>query len=257
MKYRINIAFLIVFSVLFVINGSAQNNKEFKPWEFKINAGYNIGGSSPLPLPEEIRKIIGYTPNFFAPHIAYEASYRFTPKWGIAAQASFDVKSFEVRDRVQHLYTKMDIGEGSQTGEFEGLFTGKNKTKINNSYFSVPLMISYHPSEKWVVQGGVFISYLYSGKFEGNASDGYLRNVDPTGEKIEVEIAEFDFSDDLRKYDWGALLSGEWKFSKSFALKGQVAWSFIPIFPSNFTNVPFKMYNIYGTVGISYLLTSF
>ena len=30
--------------------------------EYEVNAGLNIGGASPLPLPAEIRKINGYSP---------------------------------------------------------------------------------------------------------------------------------------------------------------------------------------------------
>lgn len=32
-------------------------------WEYSIKAGFNIGGTSPLPLPDEIRSIDSYNPN--------------------------------------------------------------------------------------------------------------------------------------------------------------------------------------------------
>src|SRR3712207_7987612 len=31
-------------------------------WEYEMKAGFSIGGTSPLPLPEEIRKIDSYAP---------------------------------------------------------------------------------------------------------------------------------------------------------------------------------------------------
>ncbi|MGM9841476.1 MAG: PorT family protein, partial [Candidatus Limisoma sp.] len=39
-----------------LINASLRN------WEIELRAGYNIGGVSPLPLPEEIRSIDSYNP---------------------------------------------------------------------------------------------------------------------------------------------------------------------------------------------------
>ena len=31
--------------------------------EYEVRAGFNIGGTSPLPLPKEIRALTGYSPN--------------------------------------------------------------------------------------------------------------------------------------------------------------------------------------------------
>lgn len=31
--------------------------------EYEIKAGFNIGGTSPIPLPQEIRALTGYSPN--------------------------------------------------------------------------------------------------------------------------------------------------------------------------------------------------
>lgn len=32
-------------------------------WEYSLKAGFSIGGTAPLPLPEEIRKIDSYVPS--------------------------------------------------------------------------------------------------------------------------------------------------------------------------------------------------
>ncbi|MBR5460852.1 MAG: PorT family protein, partial [Butyricimonas sp.] len=31
-------------------------------WEYEVKAGVNIGGASPIPLPEEIRKVNSFSP---------------------------------------------------------------------------------------------------------------------------------------------------------------------------------------------------
>ena len=42
-----------------LINASLRN------WEIELRAGYNIGGVSPLPLPEEIRSLDSFNPTVF------------------------------------------------------------------------------------------------------------------------------------------------------------------------------------------------
>ena len=37
-------------------------NSYLHGWEYNIKAGFNIGGTSPIPLPKEIRKIDSYAP---------------------------------------------------------------------------------------------------------------------------------------------------------------------------------------------------
>ncbi len=240
--------FIIPFS-LFCLLVSAQDEKQTS-WEFKINGGYNIGGTAPLPMPEEVRKVERFSPPAFAPHVALEATRWFTPKWGVSAQLTLDYKGFTVKDSVLNLHTEINMDGDPVTGNF----TGHNETKIRNSYITIPVMASYRPSKYWTIQAGFYAAYLYSPSFTGTASDGYIRKGSPVGEKIEVTSASFDFSDELSRFDFGVQAAGEWSFSKSFAVHGQLAWGLTPIFPSDFTGVSFKMYNIYGTIGVSYLL---
>lgn len=37
---------------------------EKKGWEYEVKAGVNIGGASPIPLPEEIREVNSFNPKF-------------------------------------------------------------------------------------------------------------------------------------------------------------------------------------------------
>jgi hypothetical protein len=219
-------------------------------WEFKINAGYNIGGTSPIPLPAEIRKIEKYTPVEFPPHVALEASRWFNERWGLTAQLTLDLKGFTVKDSVLNLWTEMEMKEGY----YAGTFTGHNETNIKNTYLTIPVMASYRLSDVWLLQAGIYAAWMYAADFKGTASNGYIRDGGPTGEKTLVDVARFDFSEKQRSLDCGLLAAAEWKFTRNFALRGQLAWGLIPVFPSSFTGMPFKMYNIYGTLGVSYLL---
>jgi len=243
-----NLSIILIFALLCFFQIKAQQN--YPCWEYKINGGFNIGGTSPLPLPVEIRKIESYTPSVFAPHVALEAIRWFNPKWGVSAQITLDYKGFKVKDQVKNLHTEIEMGDEKYIGNF----TGKNETKINNSYITIPVTANYRFSDKWTAQVGFYLGYLYNSGFKGTASDGYIRRGSPIGEKTIVDNATFDFSDDLKKFDFGLQMAGEWEFHQNFALRGQITWGTTPIFPADFTAVSFDMYNIYGMLGISYRL---
>ncbi|GHV49110.1 membrane protein [Bacteroidia bacterium] len=234
---------------LFHAEGNAQ-----ELWEYKIQAGYNLGGSSPLPLPAEIRAIEKYSPEKFSPHVALEATRWFNEKWGISAQVALDSKGFTVRDKVKNMYTEIEIdgNPDPQTGNF----TGKNTTEVHNSYLTIPITAAYRASNRWLTQLGLYAAYLYQPRFEGTASDGYIRRGSPIGEKIDVPHASFDFSKEQNRFDYGLILAEEWKFHGRFALRGQLNWGLHSLFPSGFTGMSFNMYNIYGMLGISYRIAA-
>ncbi|MDR0413498.1 MAG: PorT family protein [Dysgonamonadaceae bacterium] len=230
------------------LRASAENTAP--SWEFKINAGYNLGATSPLSLPAEIRKIEKYSPSGIAPHFALEATRWLNEKWGISAQMTLDHKGFTVRDEVKSLHTEIDMKDE----KFTGNFTGKNTTEIRNVYLSLPVLATRRISDKWLVQAGFYLAYLYHPHFNGSVSGGSIRKDSPIGEKTLVDHASFDFSKEQNALDYGVLLAGERVFYSNFALRGQLSWGLKPLFPSGFTGITFKMYNIYGLIGISYRL---
>ncbi|MDR1406635.1 MAG: PorT family protein [Tannerella sp.] len=224
---------------------------ETPKWDFRINGGFNIGGTSPLPLPAEIRSI-SFSPHVLSPHVALEVVRRLNDRWGVSMQIALDYKGFEVDSRVKNLYTEINMNEEAYIGNF----TGNNTTRIHNSFVTLPVTATYRIGKRWEVQAGAYAGYLYSASFKGTASDGYIRRGSPTGEKTIVERASFDFSDKQRPFDYGLLVAGEWTFVRRFAVRGQVAWGLNPAFSSDFTGVPFRMYHVYGTLGLSYRLNT-
>jgi hypothetical protein len=254
MKGKMNYKVMITGAFLLLCMPACllRAQERFPCWEFKINGGFNIGGTSPLPLPEEIRKIESFSPPSFSPHVALEGIRWLNRKWGVSAQLALDYKGFKVSDQVKNLYTEIEMNEETYTGNF----TGKNTTRIANSYITLPVTATYRITRRWEVQGGAYLGYLYSSTFKGSASDGYIRQGSPVGEKTNVDAASFDFSDKQRSFDYGLLVAGDWGFNSHFAVRGQIAWGLRPLFPSDFTGVPFTMYNIYGTLGLSYRLNT-
>lgn len=65
-KYKlINIIAVLLFVSTFSAQAQEERNQGIiwsylHGWEYGIKAGFSIGGTAPLPLPEEIRKIDSY-----------------------------------------------------------------------------------------------------------------------------------------------------------------------------------------------------
>jgi hypothetical protein len=243
---HLTLTFCLICSMGYV---SAQNDGA--SWEKTVFMGYNLGGTSPLPLPREIRKVNSWNPGFGG-SLAFHVTRWFNSRWGATSGLAIDVKSMNIDADVLYMQTRLVVGEGDQTGSFSGVFSGKNTTKVRNGYLVIPVLAAYRPAPDWVVRFGGYFASTRDTKFEGTASDGYIRNGDSTGDRINVEKATFDFSDKERKADAGLMASADWFFSKNMAVTGQLSWGLVPLFPSDFNGITYKMYNIYFLLGIAY-----
>ena len=69
-------------------------NSYLHGWEYNIKAGFNIGGTSPIPLPKEIRKIDSYAPGIA---IAIEGNatkwFDEKKKWGLTLGVRLENKN--------------------------------------------------------------------------------------------------------------------------------------------------------------------
>lgn len=232
-----------------------SQEKAAKMWEYELRAGLNIGGSTPIPLPAEIRKINSYRAEL-NPVLALRATHWFekNTKWGITSGLVVDYKGMKESAEVKYWYTHLDVGEGEAKGSFSGTFSGENETKVKNGYFSIPLMATYRPFKTWKFHGGGYFSWMHTSGFKGTASNGYIRSGGPTGERIEIKNATFDFSEKLRSVDAGLILGADWRFRNRMAATGELTWGLVPVFPSDFKGICYNMYNIYFALGLAYRL---
>lgn len=222
-------------------------------WEYKAFAGYNVGGSAPLPFPAEIRRIHSWRPGTGGT-LAFHATRWLTRQWGLTSGLAIDVKGMTVEADVKYLNTHLLVGEGEHTGTFSGMFSGRNRTKVRNGYLVFPLLASYRPFSAWTFHLGGYFALQRDSRFEGNASDGYIRNGGPAGDRINIEKSTFDFSEHVRKTDAGIMALADCFFTHKLAVTGQLSWGALPLFPSDFNGVSWKMYNIYFMGGIAYRL---
>ena len=221
--------------------------------EYEIKAGFNIGGTAPLPLPEEIRSINGYSPNA---NLSIEGNIikwlGKDNKWGIILGLRMENKGMETKARTKN-YSMEIIGDGGE--KLKGNWTGMVKTKFRGSYFSIPLLGAYKLSPRVRLSAGPYISFMTSGDFSGHVNDGYLRKDNPTGDKVKFEgeqIAPYDFSDDLRKIQWGVQAGVDWRAFKHLNVFADLTWGLNDIFKKDFNTITSAMYPIYLNVGFGY-----
>ncbi len=265
---KIYIAFTLISAFLFSTNGihaqsssEYQSNREHKGliWsaihglEYEFKAGVNIGGTSPLPLPEEIRSIDGYKPGL---GISVEGNATKwlgeKQKWGVSIGLRLEGKTMKTDATVKNY--GMEIIEGS--AKVEGLWTGGVHTKVSTSYLTFPILGNLKIGERWKVSLGPYFSYMIEGDFSGNVYEGYLRTPDETGNRINFSgnsIATYDFSDKLRRFQWGLQAGGTWRAYKHLNIHADLTWGLNDIFQKDFNTISFAMYPIYLNLGFGYV----
>ena len=205
-----------------------------------------------MPLPEEIRKIDSYAPVGLAISIEGNATKWFDTKWGMTVGVRLENKNMTTEATVKNYGMKIINTNG---GELQGLWTGGVKTKVKNSYLTIPVVANYKVSKRWKVSAGPYVSYLIERNFSGHVYEGHLRTPDQTGSRVDFtgeSIATYDFSDNLRKFQWGLQLGGEWRAFKHLNVYADLTWGLNDIFKKDFDTIAFAMYPIYFNVGFGY-----
>lgn len=249
---------LFIFTTLSTNIRADEGDDKKKTLDWYLNLGINIGGSMPVPLPAEVRKINNYNPKI-NPHIGISTIYNLNKKWGIGTELSLGIKGMRVKDEVKYMHTKVLVSEkGNPDSKMvDGYFTGKNTTNVNLQYLSLTLSGIYNIDDKWEVRLGMYAASILKAKFDGNVSDGYLRDKEPNGPIVVIEAdnpALFDFSDNLRDFDAGIVLGGKYKINERIGAIINLNWGLTDIFYRDQNPINFKMQNIYATFGVSYKL---
>ncbi len=222
--------------------------------QVKARAGYSIGGTAPIGMPETIRSIDAYklTPSFM---FGLDIQKSIGDKWGLLTGLHFENKAMngDVTTKAYH----MEVRKGDSM--MEGLFTGKVHQEVTQWMFTLPIQATYSFNDKLQLKAGPYFSLLINKDFSGIASDGYLRQNDPTGPKIlmgskEGEWATYDFSDDMRRFQFGLAVGIDWQFYRNFGLSANLNWGLNGIFKSDFKTVDQTLFPIYATIGLFYRL---
>lgn len=245
---------IFITLMLTLVSTSAWCDNIFDNLIYYGRLGYNLGGTAPVGMPATIRSLSKYTIKMNAT-IALDAYKPIDDRWGVMAGFHIENKGMDIDARVKNYH--MEMRQGGET--LEGRFTGQVVTIVEEWMLTLPLQVTYDISSKVRLKFGPYFSYLLSNKFNGYAYDGYLRVGNPTGEKVEMGTdkasrGDYDFSDDMRKWQFGIDVGADWYFSKRVGTYIDLSWGLSGVFRRHFNTIEQTLYPIYGTIGITYKL---
>lgn len=226
----------------------------FGDLRYMVRLGYSLGGTAPVGMPATIRSLDKYTPTNNT-LLGLDAYKPLTEKWGLQAGFHYQNKGMKTDAKVKGY--SMEMRRGDET--LSGLFTGNVVTEVSEWMVTLPLQAAYNVSPKLRLKFGPYFSYVLSNNFSGYAYDGYLRVGDPTGDKVELghvegERGDYDFTEDLRHWQFGLDLGADWFFSNHFGAYAGLSWGLTNIFRKDFHVIEQSLYPIYGSIGLTYKL---
>ena len=250
---------LLLPALLTVGTAQAQNERnesliqsEKNGWEYEVKAGVNIGGSSPIPLPKEIRRVESYSPKLNG------TLEGVMTKWidgcreiGISAGLRLEEKGMETGANVKN-YSMEIINDGSRVA---GYWTGLVRTTYKSSFVTLPVLCNYRFGDTWKIRAGLYVSYRMDGEFSGFVSEGYLREGSPVGEKVSFtdgKTATYNFTSNLRRWLWGLQVGGSWRAFRHFSVNADLTYGLNNIFHRSFKTITFSMHPIYLNAGFGY-----
>ena len=243
---------LILACTVWLTAAPAEAQGNLEKLQLKARVGYSIGATAPIGIPATIRSIESFklTPNFM---LGIDAMYPLSEKFGLQAALHYDIKDMDSEMTTKGYHMKVNMDDD----ELEGVYTGHVRQKVHQRMLTVPLQLTYELSPKVQLKGGPHFSFLLGKEFSGYAFDGYLRKDDPTGAKVvmgdrEGEWATYDFSDDMRSFQFGLTVGVDWAFYRQLGLSADLSWGLTGIHRSDFKTVEQTLYPIYGTIGLFY-----
>ncbi len=245
------------------LQAMAQSEDKYEKWGptgkdgagVIVRVGYTIGGTTPLPLPNEIRSINEFGPNGGVT-IGADVYKMFSKRWGFSVGWHFVWEGFHTSADVKNYKTSLTM-EGNT---MSGYFTGCDVTDVSLWGLTMPVLATVRVSPRWNISLGPFFSVFFSQSFDGEVYDnskgvGYLRVDSPVGEKVNINrenSATYDFSDNMRNWNAGIELAVDWKASRHINVFALLDWGLSDIIEPDFSAIDFKMYPIYGTLGLAY-----
>lgn len=264
---KLNKALLLLGALVCTLTATAQEDDTWairdlqqKGWRIGLRAGLNAGGTMPIPIPSEMKSINSFNPGLnFGIQVDFDKMW--TNHWGSEFSLRFETKGMKTDVTVENYHTIFKDGDDM----VECNYTGQQSTEFNASYITIPLNARYRFNSRWSILAGPYFSYVLSKKFRGDASNGYERQLRkdpitgamvPTGPKTIVlpdSPVSYDFSADMRRFNWGVEVGVDWQAFKHFLVFAHLDWGLNDAFKDSFSEtISFPMYPVYGQLGFGY-----
>lgn len=251
MKKKILFSTLMIFASTALFPGGISGGNIPDGLSVKLRAGYSVGGTAPLDMPPAIRSIDSYN---LTPSIMFgvDAECQVYRKWGLQTGLHIENKGMDASITTKGYRMEM-MQEDSR---IEGLFTGTVHQKVTSWMLTLPVQATLNIN-RISLKAGPYASFVISGDFSGIASNGYLRQGDPTGPKIIIgnrdgEWATYDFSEHIRSFQFGVNIGSDYTITDNFGVSADLNWGLTGFLKNSFKTVDRALYPIYGTIGLFY-----
>jgi len=208
----------------------------------------NWGATTSFGAPKETRKI--NTSKLYYNYVfGVDLTKMITPRWGVTSGLRFERKANGSSVEMKNFLTTVTLaGAGTPT---HGYFTGKNTSKNDNKYLTLPLLAVYRANKDWDFRMGAYFSYALSRCYTGEATDGKIRE-SPLVPATAVTYSTSDFSDDITKYDIGLQLGTVHRIWKELYVTMDVTWGLVNTLDSPRSGMTMNVYNLYYCMGLGW-----
>ncbi len=112
----------------------------------------------PIPFPEEIRSIDGYNPTLIYHYRGkHDQVAGVKKKWGIITGLRLENKGMRTKATVKNYNMEIIGYDGNR---LKGNWTGGVRTKVQNSYITMPVLAAYKLNPRTTLKLGPYFSYL-------------------------------------------------------------------------------------------------
>lgn len=244
MKLKKTAIIIVILNLVYSSYSSAQQTE--RGMDFVFLSGLNIGATTPVPIPKDL-KLTSYNPKL-NPKLGANIVYYFNEQWGLGTGLTLDWKGMNINAKITDVHLSITAPE---IGTLTGYVTGKNTVKVNTLYLTQPVYGIYRFNPKWQIKTGIYMAETLSRNFKGSVKDVKITVEEPATEAREVSYATLNYSKDVRKFDVGLLIGGEYRINNHFGLFTDFTWSFTPYFERT-VPIHFTMRNIYLSLGMTY-----
>ncbi len=227
--------------------------KNQRHWHIGIHTGLDIGGAVPWPLNKAIGDgdKMNATPNL-SPAIGLSLHRDLNFCWSIVAEATYKTIALDAE-----IITLTKGQRFKDDNQLDVLFFGRAETSMSFSQLEFPVYLKYKISERNRVFLGGYYSHIFTGssRFDATALDGRLQNPDDETDITIVnpsDPAYQNFNENLDNWDVGFLVGYERKVLKRFTLSGRFSAGFKDIFKPGENYLAYSMWNMRGTITLSY-----
>lgn len=218
-------------------------------WKIAPALGIDMGGAVPIPfssIPDGSKGTPRLTPN-----LGLGFQYSLNNKWNIVAEVNYHILSYTAMANVR------SQPFWSDDRSYSLYFSGEAHSSTELRFVEFPVLACLQPGEHWSLVFGGYYSRMIEGTFETEGKNGWIsanKEDTDTAPLPGTQSTNYDFSEELDRFDWGALIGYQYKISPRILFWGRFHWGFKSIFKQEFQNIDYEMYQLRLSTGISFTL---